>query len=262
MLILLVSGCGPSKEEKQIMAAVEDMPEPLPKLYLDKDTLKLRAEDVATSQITHYMYGGSRSIDYAFQLGNEALNKDFAYSLTMAGIGRSSVTVAIILKQGQEEMILGQDEFMVSSNQYKPYSGHMANSSNATVRQGDKIVLRLTVSGSDFGIIHAAQSAIRILKRSSALPAAIAEERKKALIWVGINNSYGLDSDVFTNFKDALDDIILRDKDAEWNFGWGLTKSGKPYSIKWTDNTFSVTEVSMEKAKEGEFKENSVTFKR
>ena len=171
---------------------------------------------------------------------------------------------AMILKQGEEETILGQDIFVVNSNQYKPYTGNITNSSNATAHQGDEIVLRLTVSGSDFGIAHAAQSSISVFERSSPLPAEIAEEWKKALTWVGINTSYGLESDVFKNFKDGLDDRILQDRDAEWNFGWGLTKSGKPYTLEWTDNTFSVTEVSMETAKEQKFEENSVnvTFKR
>jgi hypothetical protein len=268
LVTMSLTGCRSSKEAHQptqtaaaVKAAIAAMPQPAPKLYLDDDSkLFSNTDSISAATTTYYLYGERKSLEWMFQLGSESLKENFTYNLVMASYGNTSVAMEIILKQGQQETILGQDTFTVDSNSYQPYHGQISGSTVA-VNEGDQIILRLTVSGDDFGMVYNARSSVDILKPSIALSKTIAEERKKALTWVAINTK-GLDSDVFTNFRDRLDEVVLTKSDAKWWFGWGLTKSGKPYLLDWSDGVFSIKKISIEEAKEKELGENLVLFNR
>lgn len=254
--------CGQSKEDLELMAAIDEIPEPSPMLYLGEK--ELVTSEVASkvgriSNSKYYLYGGSRTREFTFQIGNDTLKNELAYDLTLASVGTSNVKVEMILKRDKKETVLGQDLFKVSSSKYQPYSGTITCPSTAAANSGDQFILRLTVSGSDFGINHALDSSVRIFKPTSALAATVAEQRKKALMWMARNNKFGLKSELFTNFRSQLDDVILAGKNIKWEMGWGLSKSGKPYSLKWVDNAFSSKEMSMKEAEEGKLKEMSLS---
>ena len=227
-------------------------------LYLGfEDNLSTESVQPGTSQ--HYLYGGSESFEWVMRLDNESLAESYTYNLVMASAGTSDVTVEIILKQDGQETVLGQDSFAVASTYYMPYQGQISSSETA-VQAGDQFVLRLTISGDDFGITHGPSGSSVSLLKPTDLSAAVAEERIKALTWVATNNIWGLHSDIFTSFRDQLDSVISSGSDAKWGFGWGLCTSGKPYSLEWTNGIFDVEEISIEQAQEQDIKEESVIF--
>jgi len=177
----------------------------------------------------------------------------------MASFGKSNVLIEIVLKIGKKKSVLGKDTLKVESTRYQHYRGQISGPEIIT-NKGDQVILRITVSGSDFGIKYGfGKSSISILK-SIGLPTRVTDERKKALIWVATHNKWGIDSDIFSGFMGNLDLVISSNINAQWNFGWGLTKSGRPYLLKWNDRVFTVEEISIEKAKELDIKERSVDF--
>ncbi len=239
-------------------AAVAAMPIPGLKLYLDHEDKLLRNIDSSTTS-TYYLYGEQKLLEWSYRLGDETLKDSYAYNLVMASAGKSSVSIKIILKQGQQEKILGQDKFVMNSTLYRPYLGQIPGT-DVTTKPGDQVILRMTVSGDDFGIIHDQVSSSISILESSPLPPAIAEERTKALVWVATNNAWGIESDIFTSFRDELDQVISTDSNVQWHFGWDLTTSGKPYSLEWSDGIFNVEDISMEEAEQLELGKDSVTL--
>jgi hypothetical protein len=263
---MLIAGCEPSEEARatQTAVAVEAtvvvMPlSSSPKLYLGFED-NLSPDPITTSgTITQYLYGERKSFEWTMQLDDESLADNYTYDLVMASAGTSNATIELVLRQGSQETVLGEDTFVIDSTYYLPYQGQFSGS-NAAATNGDQVTLRLTVSGDDFGItLGGVDSSISILEAPDTT-AAIAEERTKALTWVATNITFGpnveiLTSDLFTHFRYSLDSAILSGDNARWVMGWGLTISGKPYSIEWANEVFSVEEISVEEAQEADVEE-------
>ncbi len=86
------------------------------------------------------------------------------------------------------------------------------------------------------------------------MTSSITEERTRALVWVA-NNTLCDDEelatcDVLNSFRDKLDPTIISGDSAKWIIGWGLTKSGKPYSVEWTNEVFTIEEISIDDAQQ------------
>jgi hypothetical protein len=242
-VVLLLTGCGSGGSKSGVEATIEAMSQPSPKLYLGEDTLSLSLPPSATTTI----YGGSFKNDWIFNFNDEALKETFSYSISMASAGQTSVNVGIILKQGGQEMVLGNDSFVIDSDEYKPYRGQITVS-NVTTESGDQLILRIEASGDDFGYRQGAASSIDVLENPETLPNEVIEGRIKALTWLATNSKTVFDSEaaLFADFKDQLDYVILSGDNARWSVGWGLTKSEKPYFLDWIDGTFTAKEITIE----------------
>ena len=240
---LLLAGCSSGGSKSGVEATIEAMPQPSPKLYLGKDTLSLSLPPNATTTI----YGKSFTSDWVFELNGEVLKDTISYSLSMASAGQTNVNVEIILKQGSQENVLGDDSFIIDSDEYKPYRGQITGSS-ITTESGDQLILRLKVSGDEFGYRQGAASSIDVLENPESLPSEVVNERIKALTWLATNSKAGFDPEaaLFADFKDQLDYVILSGDNARWLVGWGLTKSEKPYFLDWIDGIFTAEEITIE----------------
>lgn len=261
----LLSGCAPSEEElaaREAAEAVKALPLPSPRLHMDQDDKLSMSSEVTAFTQTHYLYGDSRVLEWKYPLSGETLLADPSYQVVMASMGTTNVILEVARDQQGEVTVLGRDSFVVASDRYLPYTGRLPASETVT-EDGDGLVVRLIGSGSNFGLVCGVRkSSVRILESSSPLPADIAEQREQALIWFAAYGKWGLDSDPFRNFNEALDDAILSGADAEWGVGWGLTRSEKPFVLEWTDGVFQAQEISVDEANEREIKEKSVTFER
>ena len=233
------------RSESAIKATIEAMPPPSPKLYLEKDTLTLSLPSQTTTT-SHY---GVSTItrDWTFDLGGQVLKETYGYSLIMASAGVSNVTVEFILKQGAQESVIGDDSFTIESDRYQPHSGQITGS-KVPVESGDQLILRLTVSGDNFGIVTGPGSSIDLLENMTPLPNEVMDERTEALLWLATNNKdeFDPDADIFVNFRDNVDYVALSGRNASWLVGDMLTKSEKPYSLEWVDGTFGVNEITLE----------------
>jgi hypothetical protein len=260
---LLQWGCAPSEEElaaREAAEAITALPQPSPRLHMDRDDKLSMSSDVASFTQTNYLYGGDRVLEWKYPLAGETLLADPSYQVVMASAGMTTVILEVALNHRGERTVLGRDSFVVGSDRYAPYAGRFPASETAT-EDGDGLVVRLIGSGSDFGLqCGPRKSSIRILKASSPLPVDIAEQREQALIWFAAHGKWGLNSDPFRHFNEALDDVILSGADAEWGVGWGLTKSERPFVLEWTDGVFQAKEISVDEANAREIGENAVTF--
>lgn len=239
---ILLLGCNSSSAIKESIAA---MPLPSPKLYLEKETLTL---SLPGSSTTTSHYGDSIiTNDWGFELHDEVLKETYTYSFVMASGGKSNVVVEIILKQGTQEHVLGDDSFTIESDQYQTYSGEITGS-DVTFNSGDQLILRLTVSGGDFGHVTGAGSSISVLVNSTPLSAEIVNERIDALVWLATNNKdeFAPDAEIFVEFKNNLDNVVLSGDNASWLVGDMMTKSETPYLLEWVDNTFTVEKMTLE----------------
>jgi hypothetical protein len=116
------------------------------------------------------------------------------------------------------------------------------------VESGDQLILRLTVSGDNFGMVTGPGSSIDLLENTTPLPDEVMDERTEALLWLATNNKDGFDPEaaIFLNFKDHVDYVALSGRNATWLVGDMLTKSEKPYSLEWVDGAFSAAEITLE----------------
>lgn len=249
------------RSESAIEAAIKAMPHPSPKLYLGKDTLTLSLP----SQTTTTSHFGVSTItrDWTFDLSGQVLKETYGYSLIMASAGVSNVTVEFIVKQGAQESVIGDDSFTIDSDRYQPHSGQITGS-KVSAESGDQLILRLTVSGDDFGIVTGAGSSIDLLENTTPLPNEVMEERTEALLWLATNNKDGFDpdADIFVKFRDNVDYVTLSGRNASWLVGDMLTKSEKPYSLEWVDGTFNVQEITLEEFQDRDsWDRNGIVFK-
>ncbi len=67
--------------------------------------------------------GEAMALEWAMPLDNEVLGDYYTYKLVMASTGRTSATVELILLQGTQETVIGEDSFVIDSTQYTPYQG-------------------------------------------------------------------------------------------------------------------------------------------
>jgi hypothetical protein len=243
VVCLLLTGCGSDSSKSGVEATIEAMPQPSPKLYLGKDTLSLSLPPNATTTI----YGKSFTSDWVFEFNGEVLRDTISYSLSMASAGQTNVNVEILLMQGTQESVLGNDSFIIDSDEYRAYRGQVTGS-NITTESGDQLILRVEASGDDFGYRQGAASSIDALENPETLPTELVEARTKALTWLATNSKAEFDPEaaIFADFKDQLDYVILSSDNARWLVGWGLTKSEKPYFLDWIDGTFTAEEITIE----------------
>jgi hypothetical protein len=234
-----------------IEATIEAMPPPSPKLYLEKDTLSLSLPSQSTT--TSHFGVSTITSDWTFDLGDQGLKETCGYSLIMASAGVSNVTVEFIVVQGAQENVIGEDAFTIKSDRYQPYRGQIAGS-KVSVESGDQLILRLTVSGDNFGIVTGPASSIDVLENTTPLPDEVLDERTEALLWLATNNKDEFDPDasIFLGFKDRVDYVALSGQNATWLVGDLLTKSEKPYSLKWVDGAFSADEITLEEFQDSE----------
>jgi len=260
----LLIGCS---SESSIKATIEAMPQPSPKLYLGEDKFSSK-EDILSLSLprgatTQYHSNSIITNDWVFVLSDQVLKEDCTYSLTMASLGKSSVKVEIILRQDFQESVLGEDSFIIESDQYQAYEGQIPGPEVA-INDGDQLIIRLTVSGDDFGIGTGIRSSINVLENFTPLSAEVKEERTKALVWLATNSKdrFDPDAEIFVNFKDNLDYVVLSGENADWLVGDWLTKSEKPYFLEWVNGTFKVEEITIEELKDNDsWSREGVIFK-
>jgi hypothetical protein len=266
------SSCGQADNIRSTIAA---MPMSAQKLYLyitenesTSEHVLSATPDEQTGQMQYYLYGegDERVLEWVADPGGQTLGEEFTYDLLMASSGNTQIAVQFILKKSGEESTLASDSFSVKTDKYERYKSTV-KASPITVAAGDRILLRLKAKGSNFGIVCGGRESSVSIFSPTEPPVKTTEERTKALTWAAENffhkeDADVLTSDLFTNFKDALDDAILSDTDGSWTIGWGLTHSKKPYSVKWTNKEFSFAELTIEEAQKMEVKEMEVTFKR
>jgi len=240
---LMLLGCSSSSSKSALETTIEAMPQPSPRLYLDKDTLSLSLPPGGTVSF----FGKTFTQDWVFELSDQELKETMAYNLRMASAGQANVGVEILLKQGAQESLLGEDSFLIDTDQYTAYRGQITASKVAT-ENGDQLILRLNVYGSDFGIVKGSASSIDVLMNPEVIASEVLEERTKALVWVATNivGENNLEAPIFTDFKDQLDYVILSGDDARWSVGWGLPESEKPYFLDWINGAFNAVEITLE----------------
>lgn len=78
----------------------------------------------------------------------------------------------------------------------------------------------------------------------------------KGLNWIKDNNKWGKNAVVVNEFKEELDSAVGK-KNAVWKVGWGITRSGKAYEVKWTPEGIFFTKVSPEQAQRLGYEEYS-----
>jgi len=254
---VLITGCGSA--ENNAMKAMPLMPQ----LYLTTEDRLLPKPDYSTFGSTRsYPDGGSASLEWGMPLSGEAIGNDYSYKIVMASTGRSTATVEIILMQGSQATELGKDTVVINSTQYKPYRGQFSGA-NPVPTSSDRVILRITVSGDDFGIKYGGTSSSIGLLAAPEITSAVANERAKALVWVAgntvCNDKEPTTCDLFNNFKDLLDLAIIEGDNVKWGIGWGLTVSGEPNFLEWVNESFNVEEISIEVAQEAGIDEGQMT---
>jgi hypothetical protein len=263
LLLLAVGGLlafyGPFAKAWAIRVAIAALPQPAPRLYLSENELVARPDRSVSRTMRHYLNGKSVSLEWTHSFDTGILSDVFAYDLMMASAGLSQVGVELKVRQSGQDTVLGQGSFTVNSSQFLPYQGQIKRLTSVVPKDGDQLVMRLTVSGGNFGIMDDDRSSISVFKPAKALPIAIRRERARALIWVATNIG-GLDTDVFAIFRNRLDDTIIAGNRTKWWFGWELAKSGKPYLAEWAHGVFSVKTITIEEAKNAKVAERSVSW--
>lgn len=82
---------------------------------------------------------------------------------------------------------------------------------------------------------------------------------EKIINWIKENNKWGADAKIVDGVRkdiDSASECFF----AEWDLGWGLTKSGKAYRLEWTKNELKIIELSPEDAAIKGYKERSIKF--
>ena len=69
---------------------------------------------------------------------------------------------------------------------------------------------------------------------------------EKALNWIIENNKWGRNARVVAEFTKEIDSAIGKNE-AIWEIGWGMTRSGKSYRIKWTAYDLVITSYSKDR---------------
>ncbi|MBN2556391.1 MAG: hypothetical protein JXA97_10675 [Anaerolineales bacterium] len=259
---ILLTGCGtaaiPAEENP-----VADIPI-TSYLYLGTDEALLMEPATGYVTTTHYISGGSSTDVWGMRAAEGVLADTFSYSFLMASAGTSQVSLEVALVHSGEETVLVEDAFVIASDLFQPYVGEMAVS-DAVLSQEDEIILRMTVSGSDYGIRFGGLNSYISLIAPPEVDEAVLEQRTAALTWlanhIALESEEGvLSTDLFNNTKSQLDYVILSGADASWIVGWGLTDSGEPYRLDWIDGAFSAVEITMDEALELDTDEMQVSF--
>ena len=73
---------------------------------------------------------------------------------------------------------------------------------------------------------------------------------------------WGSQGDSYRNFKRELEKLIELNQSGEWFIGWGLTKDGKPYHLRWMNNEFYNRAMTMDEATDKKLGKNSIKLGR
>ncbi|GEM_PF-6448887 len=82
---------------------------------------------------------------------------------------------------------------------------------------------------------------------------------EKLLTWIRENNKWGKDAAVVKEFEKDLESAMGGTR-ASWKIGWGLTRSGKAYTIDWEKNAVNIRELLPEEAALKGFREMKSIF--
>jgi hypothetical protein len=234
------------------------------KLYLNHEEGMLTEPASGRVTTTHYLSGGSGTEEWSTEVADQILADELTYSLIMASAGTTSIDLELILVIDGEEVVIAEDSYVIDSDRYMPYRGTLTPT-EAFETEGETIILRMEASGSDFGIQYGGLTTYLSLFEAPELLDEVMEQRAAYITWLIDNISVGEESDVmstqlFDNSLDQLDFAILREDNATWHIGWGLTNSETPYRLIWADNVFTAEELTMDQADEVELEEMQITF--
>ena len=185
------------------------------------------------------------------------------YHLLMASSGKTNIKIEIVLKHENNEMLLGKDSFFINSKTYQGYEGYFSDI-DFDLSEDDEIVLRVIASGDDFGMVLGGQtlpSSLAFLKLQQPIDHSVIDERNKALLWMAVNTKGELSSDLFRNFRYQLHRAIADKYNCNWNLGWGLTETDKPYCLEWLNNRFRSKKLTIEEAKSQEIEKKMLQYR-
>jgi hypothetical protein len=262
---LFLGGCKPGSDKPSeaqitqtaVVGIITSQHQPSLKLYTSFEE-QLLATGAGSGTNQYYPRYGYNTAEWIFTLDNQVLKDQITYHLVMASPGDSAVTVEVVLKQGDQESVLGTAELEVNSDRYQPYTGELSGPKIET-KPGDQLILRLTASGDDFGVAHGMGNGSSLNALEFSVTGETASEREKALVWFATNHDGGIDA-VFADFQDVLDTAIATGEDIEWHYGKSLMIAGKPFILRWVGNVFTTEEMTPEKAAELSLGDETVTI--
>lgn len=209
---------------------------------------------------TRFLYGGSSADRYEYSVKNEQLNTYTLYNLFLASAGKTIFLMKVIVKRGKKELEICRNTFSVHSDNYTGYSGLIKNK-NLALQKGDKIVLKITASGSNYGTsCDNFASYIKILKPTRTISDNVLSEKASALSWIISHIKHNLPSSLLLSFIAQIDHCLLENKNGEWLFGRGNMKTAEPYKVKWDNNRYIAERLTMKQAKNLGIKEFAISF--
>jgi len=231
---------------------------PLLNLHLGMKSLKKILG--SSFQITREFRGSSYTAEYEYSVKNEQLNTYTLYNLALASAGRTSFLMKVIVKRGNKELEICKNKFSINSKYYTDFSGLIKNN-DFVLQKGDKIVLKTTASGNDYGTSCGNfRSFIKILKPKRTISDNVLSEKGSALSWIISNIKHNYPSSLLLSFIAEIDHCLLENKNGKWLLGWGNMKNSKPYKLKWSNNRFIAEKLTMEQAQDLGIKEFSLSF--
>jgi outer membrane protein assembly factor BamD (BamD/ComL family) len=208
--------------------------------------------------LTRYTYGSSED-EYGYVVKNEALNDYTLYNFVLASAGKTDFLVKVILKRGNKNIVICENSLSVKTKYYTGYSGLMKNK-KIPLRKGDKIILKITATGDNFGTVCGNfKTYIKLLKPQKTLSDDVISERKSALDWIISNCKHKYPSSSLLAFIAEMDHCILENRDGEWSIGSGMMANDHPCAATWRNNKFTAGDLDPEKAKDLE--KTSMQFK-
>lgn len=255
----LLAGCGGSGGE----GSFDEVPYRA-KLYLSHEEELLPEPISGRVTTTHYMSGGTATQEWTVDVAEETLADAFVYSLVMASAGTTSIDLELILEVDGEEVVIAEDSYVIDSDRYMPYRGTLTPT-EASESEGETVILRMTASGSDYGMEFGGLATYLSVFATPEMPDEVLEQREAMLQWVVDNISVGEEGDVmstqlFDNTLDQLDLTIQLEQDGVWQIGWGLTSSETPFRLTWESSVFTAEELTLDEAGEVGLEEMQITF--
>jgi len=274
LLVMALSACGPSPEEvaatetqaaeyeaaTQTALAPTATPTPTPSpaslvplydnLYLAQDNLLLTSPMSNYVTTTHFLSSGSSTSEWRYEVAGDSFAGTFAYTFVMASAGTTTIDVEIAVVAGGEETVIADDSYTMDSEYYRPYRGEMTPTSTS-LSSGDEVVLRITATGDNYGTRMGGLSSFLSVFEAQGVNDGVLAQRTEAFEWMLDNIGVGEDiltTDLFLNFRDQLDFLLLEGDNGRWIIGWGLTVSGAPYQLDWDNEMFSVQEITQEES--------------
>ncbi|MGD8822232.1 MAG: hypothetical protein PVG63_03950 [Anaerolineales bacterium] len=213
---------------------------------------------------THYLSGGTATVEWRVDMADETLADDFTYSLVMASASVTTIDLELILEVDGEEVVIAEDSFVIDSDRYMPYRGTLTPT-EASESEGDTLMLRMEASGGDYGMQYGGLATYLSVFEAPEMPDEVLEQRTAMLMWFVDNISVGEEGDVvstelFENTVDQVDFTIQLEENGLWHIGWGLTNSETPFKLTWENNVFTAEELTQAQAGEADLEEMQIQF--